>query len=503
MIDNCNVYLMHKDVFKYPKNSPFRPSIAFPEYRLKELSNDGDYNAVYDLVRDSFILMGLDKDNYGTSNWNPLGCFVSPGNTVLIKPNLVHQGIRKNDSCADNRFALYTQPSVVAAVMDYVLIALDGIGKIIIGDAPVQECDFDKLMSESGYLNLVDWYKSQDLKNVNIEIKDLRKVRAVVEHGVHHHVESGIQETIVDIGDESEFAGFNAEFYRKLRIENFDPDLLYSHNNEDKHEYFFAKDVLDCDVFINMPKPKTHRKAGVTASLKNIIGTISRKECIAHHAEGSSVNHGDQYLNPSFLKSIDNKICDWKVHLSQGKQAYTASRILGIFDRVDRKLQRTFTPNSFAGGSWYGNDTISKSIIDVNRILFYADKNGRMCDTVQRKYLVVADMIVSGERNGPMRVISKDVGMIAIGTNPVAFDEIIAKLIGIKLDRFPTLYRAKKPSRYKLCYDEKEPIVISNDARYDKKGLSEIRKDDILYFIPPDGWIEAFEKKDDFTETLT
>ena len=49
--------------------------------------------------------------------------------------------------------------SVVAAVLDYVLIALQGHGQIILGDAPMQDCDFNRLMHESGYLDMVHYYQ--------------------------------------------------------------------------------------------------------------------------------------------------------------------------------------------------------------------------------------------------------------------------------------------------------------------------------------------------------
>ena len=37
--------------------------------------------------------------------------------------------------------------------------------------------------------------------------------------------------------------------------------------------------------------------------------------------------------------------------------------------------------NAYAEGSWYGNDTISKTIVDLNRIAIYADKTGKIRTT--------------------------------------------------------------------------------------------------------------------------
>ena len=47
----------------------------------------------------------------------------------------------------------------------------------------------------------------------------------------------------------------------------------------------------------------------------------------------------------------------------------------------------------------------------------------------QRKVLIIADMIVSGQGNGPLNPHPKNVGMIVIGDNPVYVDETIAKVM--------------------------------------------------------------------------
>ena len=39
-------------------------------------------------------------------------------------------------------------------------------------------------------------------------------------------------------------------------------------------EYCISEACLEADVIINLPKPKTHRKAGFTGALKNMIGVV-------------------------------------------------------------------------------------------------------------------------------------------------------------------------------------------------------------------------------------
>ena len=75
---------------------------------------------------------------------------------------------------------LYTQPSVVAAVIDYVLIALGNTGEIILGDAPMQECNFKHLIETSGYLDLVKYYQKKGKK---VSIVDFRELTSNVIDG--------------------------------------------------------------------------------------------------------------------------------------------------------------------------------------------------------------------------------------------------------------------------------------------------------------------------------
>ena len=57
----------------YPTKAPFDPADNF----------------VYHMVEQIFADMEMDKDNLGTDNWSPFSDFIEPGNTVLLKPNLV------------------------------------------------------------------------------------------------------------------------------------------------------------------------------------------------------------------------------------------------------------------------------------------------------------------------------------------------------------------------------------------------------------------------------
>ncbi len=490
--DNCkeefmsHVAIVKRKVYEYCVSDTFRPSQRYPEYPFEEIADSE--NAVYDMVRETFYTMKLDYDNYGKENWNPLKKYVSPGDVVLLKPNLVMDYNRSGEGTD----CLYTQPSIVAAVIDYVVIALNGKGTIIVGDAPMQECDFEKLMMNSGYDRLNEYYKEKLENRISFEFADFRAVKSIVKNGVHYYQEQDNSNVVIDLGKDSEFAELSHQQYNNLRITNYDPGLLKKHHNEEKNEYCISKILLNADVIINLPKPKTHRKAGVTIGLKNIVGISARKEYLPHHMNGAMENKGDEYLHKSFIKCVLNYCLDRKNYYSQTAKNYSLSKVIIGFVNILCILKERFQKDPYFEGSWYGNDTICKTIVDLNKILFYADKNGRMCMNRQRKYFVLADMIISGEKEGPVAPSPKRVGIIAMGDNPVSFDETIATLMGAIIDKIPTLHYARNAKRYNLIDKKDTTEIYSNVTEFNNKSISEISTKDYLYFVPTSGWKEAF-----------
>ena len=77
------------------------------------------------------------------------------------------------------------------------------------------------------------------------------------------------------------------------------------------------------------------------------------------------------------------------------------------------------------GGSWFGNNTLWRMVLDINKVLFYANINGTLRDggiPNMKKYLSIVDSIVAGEGNGPKAPDAINVGYIMAGLNPVAVD---------------------------------------------------------------------------------
>jgi hypothetical protein len=139
----------------YPTSEDyFSPDRAWPEYRLGHVS--GRPNPAYSLVRKCLADAGLDSVNFGKAAWNPLGAYISPGDRVFLMCNFVEQKI---GAISDEMlFAKCTHGSVIRAMIDYVLIALQGKGSIGFGNAPLQSCDWNAVIDQTGALQVQKFF---------------------------------------------------------------------------------------------------------------------------------------------------------------------------------------------------------------------------------------------------------------------------------------------------------------------------------------------------------
>lgn len=477
---NKDVVIVQKKDAIYPnKQNLFRPHIPYPEY-VGDLSSSE--NQVYDMVRECFHMAGYDEENYGTSEWNPLKDYVSPGNYVVLKPNMV---MDNNPNPSGGVLCLYTQPSVVAAVIDYVIIAMKGRGHIVVGDAPMQECKFDRLIDESGYKEMIQYYVN---KGIDIELVDFRELRSYVKAGVHYQeINPDSHGTVIDLKNESEFSVYDTNHLKNLRITNYDPTILVTHHVLGKHEYYVSDYILKADTIINLPKPKTHRKAGVTISLKNLIGINVRKEYLPHHCMGDKRLGGDEYNDKNVFKRIEARLLDVINYASAHKQ-YSKARFLRVLKKINSQFIK-LSKDKYREGSWYGNNTISKTITDLNKILLFADKQGIIHKDKQRNLLIVADLIISGEKEGPVIPSPKNVGIIALGNDPVCFDEAIATIMGMDIKKIPTLIQARNMTgSLRFTESDSKAIIRSNVPKWADKYIDEIKESDTLKFEPTSGW---------------
>ncbi len=152
---------------QYCEQPPFSPSRSYPEYAFGDVGSDS--NPAYEAVRGCFQLAGLDAARFGTSDWNPLQELMRPGETVLLKPNMVHQ---RHPRDPEGWRYVITHGSIIRAVADYVWKAIGPAGKIILADAPQTDASFSEMVELLGLNAIRDLYRKHGLQ---FEIIDLRQ----------------------------------------------------------------------------------------------------------------------------------------------------------------------------------------------------------------------------------------------------------------------------------------------------------------------------------------
>ena len=241
-------------------------------------------------------------------------------------------------------------------------------------------------------------------------------------------------------------------------------------------------------MVINVPKLKTHKKVGLTGALKNLVGINGHKDWLPHHRCGSIREGGDEYPLPSPLKRMET----W---LNEGIYRHPDSlvnvaRRLGC--RAMRRLNRLVSNDHIYEGSWYGNDTCWRMVLDLNRILVYGSCDGQMTDKVQRKLLTIVDAIIAGEGNGPMTPDPRNCNMLVAGENPAAVDAVLATVIGFDYRRLPLISSSFSPHRWPITDFPSQAIdVRSTDPRFCSLRVGEGCES--FEFRAPSSWVGHIE----------
>ena len=480
---NDKVYLQINPNADYPHKS-FNPSELYPEYLFGQDFVQTERNEIYDMIRNCLIGYGLDAENFGSREWNPLGKFIQPGQQVLIKPNWVmhFNGSGNYDNSME---CLVTHPSCLRAICDYCLIALKGSGKVIIGDAPMQDCDLPVLLEKAKFNDILRFYQE---RGENVVFMDFRKYQSVF------NVNKVIVDRIYQSGEEIniDFSGLSIhekrEGSRVYQVDNYDRNETGKYHGDKKHIYSVNRDVINSDVIINFCKPKSHRLAGFTAAMKNMIGIIYSKASLPHRVEGSIEEGGDAYKYSSSLKKKIDAVLDRKIIHEDSHKIFLATIdrfIYGALLILARKICR----DPYIKGIWYGNDTIWRTVVDLNYIEKFADKNGKIQGTPQRNILNFADMIIAGEHNGPCQPEPKQLGVIAMSESAAAMDLAICKMIGFPEEKIPLINALLKgEADYLLGEIDREKIIIASNQSSEQRSLSSVNFPDSWHYRPHDTW---------------
>ena len=329
-----------------------------------------------------FCSLGMNPDN-------PFEGYIEPGMRVFIKPNWVASRWRKSCDHTDSLYCVITHPAVIEALADCVAKALCGRGEIIIADNPSIDADFEELMEFTGIRRLESKY------DVPCHIYDLRPLvcKDLKDYGKRDKMSpqpgDPNGEVELNLGKNSLLYNVDSSLFRGVFDER--EETVAAHTG-DTQLYTMSRSLYDSDVYISVPKLKTHQKVGATLNLKGQVGAMTRKNQLVHWRIGSPETGGDEYPDRQ----------SWE------------------------KAQHALVTHR---GAHPGNDTIWRMVVDLYKSLLTKDL----------KYFTVIDGIMAGEGQGPFCPTSKHANVLIGGIDFLLTDIAAARYMGLNPEKIKYL----------------------------------------------------------------
>jgi uncharacterized protein (DUF362 family) len=480
--------LVRKRDVVYPR-PPFDPPVVYPELTGLGLTQADPDNQVYAMVRRCFELMGLDRENAGSPTWNPLADLIDSRSRVVVKPNFVQH--YDHAGCLDQ---LVTHPSVLRPILDYLLLAQGSLDRVDVVDSPEISCRFDLALERLGWRPLEELYDSLGhrlrILDIRTEWADYREGGAIVDR---HRLPGDPKGFVrVDLGERSELAPIagSGSFYGA----DYDRKWTNRNHTTSVNRYVVSRTFLESDLVISVPKLKTHKKAGLTCSMKNLVGMNGDKNLLPHYTVGDALVGGCEYSQAptSVLQRLSRSVDRFYRDRFLASRSSLAGKVYNRLEPL-RDLRSPLTDaQGQIKGDWWGNDVIWRTIVDLNRILRYAGARGELAASPVRKQLAVVDAIVSGEGEGPHHALPRKLGAILGGMEGPLVDTLAAALMGFDATCIPQLSGAVKPASLPLVSGASPPIVQEIDDRVLELPLSAFPGPNES-FQPPAGWVGHVE----------
>ena len=410
---------------------------------------------------------------------NTFGAVVSEEDRVVIKPNLVMD----HNQGPWGLEPLITHPTLICAAAKQLLRS--NPEQVLVGDAPLQSCDFSTLVHESGLINYSREIESTDRRFKGIA--DFRRTTCEFTAGVRvpdENVRPMDHFVLFDLKGQSLLDGITDERH-PFRVTCYDPNFMARTHSKGRHEYLVAREVMESSLVVNMPKLKTHRKAGLTCSLKNLVGINGNKEYLPHHRLGGSGSGGDCYPGRSVVKGALERTLDRTNSAGTFASAF-------VWRQAAEHLTRAIAIGGDrlgVEGAWSGNDTIWRMCLDLNRILLYGRPDGSLSDQVQRRVIHIVDAIVAGHGDGPLRPRPLPLGILVAGCSAPAVDWISALLLGYDPARIPCVKKAFDDFRWPVSRIQPDDIVLLGDLGPSLESIARFQKEFQITY--PAGWLDA------------
>lgn len=274
----------------------------------------------------------------------------------------------------------YTRPEIVRPLIDMCRIA--GASTIQVADGSYSYSHMQDAFEYTGYANMI---RELQLRHSHIPIKTVNLCERDYWQWIHMGNDSFFYNSALADLDLSSLSHllYKTQYYSTPDSSGVNPQ------GHCMGWYAINKHVLDADVIINVPKLKVHGTAIMTGCLKSFVGCL-----------------------------INNTYED----------TWHAERIPHYNERAK--------PNDP-----FSNEILWRAVGDVNKIILYADKNGRLHSSPQRKLLNFIDGIDAAEKGNRSKWSGKlCVGKILMaGTDPVAMDAVACRVMGYDFRAIPSI----------------------------------------------------------------
>jgi uncharacterized protein (DUF362 family) len=404
---------------------------------------------------------------------------------VVLKPNWIQESHEYDPLCW---LPVITHPALVLATLRALDALADRPVVVTICDAPHTYADFDAIRAR-GELDAQLRQLQAELSHVTVEVIDLRrevwrrKEEVIVERRRNPDDPRGY--VALDLGRDSLFYGFPGE--GRYYGADYDAGVVNAHHHGAVQEYLLAGTPLKCDLFINLPKLKTHKKTGITCCLKNLVGINGDKNWLPHHTCGYPTNGGDEFpqRRPSHL--LEDRL------KRLGRLAMDRAPMVGNWlYRKMRSAGKAALGDSetvVRNGNWSGNDTCWRMALDLNRALLYGNADGTWREADQPKaYFGIVDGIIGGEGNGPICPDPVESGVLVAGENPAEIDAVCARLMGFDPADLPIVRHAFAEHRWPIARRRWDEVVAFDERIGGEVELASVAPAVTGGFRPHFGW---------------
>ncbi|MBX7046476.1 MAG: DUF362 domain-containing protein [Ignavibacteria bacterium] len=394
------------------------------------------------------------------------------GKKILLKPNWVRHSVKPADE-----LCLRTNDNFILAALEVVLSKSPA--SVVIGDAPVQGCRWEKMISEKfieRVENLSNKYK------IPVTLKDFRRVVFYAKDNRSITNRKPLDEYIIfDVAEKSYLEPITSSEKNLFRVTQYNPDRFTESHKKGMHKYCITKELFKADVVISLPKVKTHQKAGITAALKNLVGVNGDKDFLPHHRLGGTGMGGDCYPGKNYLRYTAEILQD-NANRRLGKKSYK------FWVRMSAMIWRFSLPRStdHLAAGWYGNDTTWRMVMDLNTIVNFGKEDGTISDKPQRILYSLCDGIIGGEGDGPLKPDPLNLGVICFSNDSARTDICMASMMGMDVNKIPLLVAAKS-----FMSDRKISIIYNGSV----VSLEDLKKDSVKA-VPPPGWVNYLKVSD-------